>query len=450
MNIAIVGGGPIGLTSAISLIHIKGRWENNLSKNYNIDIYEKRNKYTRTQFIVTGGSKGNITHNYPNDLRTKIYKSFMCHIENPVIDMDGYCYNNRDYFSDTWNKFSQIIEIKKFEKILSDYIKEKYKSNIKIIKKQFTKNDEDKYQVIIGADGIHSYVRNKIMNTKWINLKDYESYILHIKYKDSSNKKYKINKKVISDKLLKSFNLVKKQNSIWNINNGLDKKKFFEQDRFRLIRGNKNKTQFLLQISKNQYNKIKNIKKYKNLPLKIKNSILIDSFLMGSLPKELDNISINTYKSSVGHSKKYMIYKNNKLYLLIGDASMTTHIFSGEGLNVNFYPFKSSINDFFRKSENIDSIIKSYNEYMGNQFKLHIKYVSMLRYIPHKLLNKICSGIELHDIYMLLDDELDLYKYKDILDKIKKKYKNISDNDIKRELCLIFRDKILKYFTFKI
>ena len=45
---------------------------------------------------------------------------------------------------------------------------------------------------------------------------------------------------------------------------------------------------------------------------------------------------------------------------------------------------------------------------MENQFKLHIKYVSMLRYIPHKLLNKICSGIELHDIYMLLDDELDL------------------------------------------
>lgn len=51
MNIAVVGGGPVGLTTVINLIYshqIKNK----------IDIYEKRNKYTREQFLVFGGTKG--------------------------------------------------------------------------------------------------------------------------------------------------------------------------------------------------------------------------------------------------------------------------------------------------------------------------------------------------------------------------------------------------------
>ena len=38
------------------------------------------------------------------------------------------------------------------------------------------------------------------VNKKWENLKDYETYVLHIKYTDLSNKKYKI---IFLSKLLK-------------------------------------------------------------------------------------------------------------------------------------------------------------------------------------------------------------------------------------------------------
>jgi len=448
MSIAIIGGGPVGLTVAIRLINNSHYMEKDVPKDTTIHIYEKREKYTRTQYIVSGGSKGDILQNYPYQLQDELRENFMCYIDNPVTDMNGYCLDDRNYSEDSWKKFSQTIEISKFEKILSNYIKKHFK-NIKIIKKEFTKKDQENYKVIIGCDGLHSYVRDKLMNVKWKELKDYNTYILHIKYKDTSNRKYIIDNSVISDQILNAYELIKKKPSQWEIDNGFDKKKFFEQDRFRLIRSNGSMTQFLLQITKSQYDKLKKIKKCKNLPDSIKNSILIDSFIMGSKPKDLDNTPINVYKAVVGHAKQYVTYKDNRLYMLIGDSAMTTHIFSGEGLNINLFPLKRSINNFLESEKNIDDIIKSYNRYMNYQFDHHVKYVAMLRYLPQQLLKKICSKIKLVDISVLLENELRMHKYDYILKKLQKKYKHLSDTDVKNELCLIFRDKILKYFTYK-
>ena len=58
-----------------------------------------------------------------------------------------------------------------------------------------------------------------------------------------------------------------------------------------------------------------------------------------------------------------------------------------------------------------------------------------------------------------MEDELEMYevsnntyhsRYTEIIEKLKKKYKNISDNLIRDELCFILRDKILKYYTYKL
>jgi 2-polyprenyl-6-methoxyphenol hydroxylase-like FAD-dependent oxidoreductase len=45
IKIAIVGGGPVGLTTAINLIYNQGFGEKN--NTYCITVYEKRKKYTR-------------------------------------------------------------------------------------------------------------------------------------------------------------------------------------------------------------------------------------------------------------------------------------------------------------------------------------------------------------------------------------------------------------------
>ena len=42
MKIVIVGGGPVGLTTAIKLTYDR---REKLNNNYEIEIYEKRNKY---------------------------------------------------------------------------------------------------------------------------------------------------------------------------------------------------------------------------------------------------------------------------------------------------------------------------------------------------------------------------------------------------------------------
>ena len=72
----------------------------------------------------------------------------------------------------------------------------------------------------------------------------------------------------------------------------------------------------------------------------------------------------------------------------------------------------------------------------------------MLRYIPHKLLKRICSTIKVSNIYKLLD-ELYLYRYNDIVENLQEK-NNIPENEIKNELCLVLRDFILKYYTYKL
>lgn len=451
MNIAIVGGGPVGLTLAIKLIYKHPFEKNsNVSPKYTIDIYEKRKKYTRDQFIVSGGTKGNLLRNYPRDLVKLLRNNFSCYIDNPVVDMHGFCFESSNYGTDFEN-FSQVIEINKLEKILSKYIKKTYKKQIKIINKEFTTDKINKYNIIIGTDGQKSFVREKIMNVKWTNLKEYETYILHIKYNDLSNKKYRIGTNILSNELKKAYNLKLKRNdySSYEKEDKLDEKQKFEQDRFRLIRSNTNKTQFLLQINKATYNRIKNIKIVNNLPNNLKNAILIDSFIMGSVPKKINDEKITCYNTKVGHSEKYAIIKDKKLFILFGDSAMTTHVFTGEGLNIFFDSPKKLIESYISNNK-FDSALKRYNISMHSDFINHIKYKALLRYIPHKLLKNICSKVTLVELTVLLDNELEFYEYEELINNLQKKYKNISNNEIKNELCLILRDKVLKYFTYKL
>jgi len=438
MNIAIVGGGPVGLISSIVLI------ENN--NKYNINIYEKRKKYTREQFIVSGGEKGDILQYLPKKLRIKLKEKIMCFIDNPVVDKYSYCYKKKPNDEDFFN-FSFTIEIKKLQKILLEYIKKEYKSNIKYINKEFTKNNISEYEIIIGTDGQKSLVRDKLMKVKWKNLKDYESYILHVKYTDLSNKKYLVNN-IIPEKYNNSFGIKLKRKHPFTL---IEKKQEYEQDRFRLIRSNTNKTQFLLQIDKTTYNKIKNIKVFGKLPKKIQNIILVDSFMMNSLPINLKNTPITLYNQNIGCSDKYAIIKNKKLFLLFGDSAYTTHIFTGEGLNIPFIFLKNIIEKYVLNlsSQNKLKILKSYNARLKNIFQNRIQYKVFLRYIPHNFIRKICSNLKMEDLINFSRDELH-FRYDEFIPKIQKKYKKIPISIIKNEICFILRDKILKYYTYKL
>ncbi len=285
------------------------------------------------------------------------------------------------------------------------------------------------------------------MKVKWKNLKDYESYILHVKYTDLSNKKYLVNN-IIPEKYNNSFGIKLKRKHPFTL---IEKKQEYEQDRFRLIRSNTNKTQFLLQIDKTTYNKIKNIKVFGKLPKKIQNIILVDSFMMKSLPINLKNTPITLYNQNIGCSDKYAIIKNKKLFLLFGDSAYTTHIFTGEGLNIPFIFLKNIIEKYVLNlsSQNKLKILKSYNARLKNIFQNRIQYKVFLRYIPHNFIRKICSNLKMEDLINFSRDELH-FRYDEFIPKIQKKYKKIPISIIKNEICFILRDKILKYYTYKL
>jgi hypothetical protein len=322
--------------------------------------------------------------------------------------MYGFCFKSLEKGND-FKDFSQTIEINKMENILSKYIKNNYKKQIKIINKEFTEKEASNYDIIIGADGSSSFVRTKLMKVKWKNIKDYESYILHIKYTDLSNKKYKITNDILPLKLQQAYEIKLKRKHL-DENKHLNEKKHFEQDRFRIIRSDTNKTQCLLQISKSTYNKIKKIKLFGKLPTKVKNSVLIDMFIMGSIPKNLEKTEINVYDAKIGHSETYAMSKKNKLYVLIGDSARTTHVFSGEGLNIKFGTLNSLIEDYVNNNTNITNVKRLffYNKRQQKVFELNVKYKAFLRHIPQKLLRQICKNIKMGDIMQLLQNELNL------------------------------------------
>lgn len=453
MKIVIVGAGLVGLTVAIRLLYTpkflkKGDQNMNVdNKDYDITIFEKRKKYTREQFLIFGGTKGNLLRNYPNELSRKIQKNVQCYLENPVFDMQGLCFE--DVITNDSYEISQSIQISTLEKILFQYIKDNYNKQIKIVYKQFTSKDVNDYDIVIGADGQKSYVREKIMKVKWEDMKQYETYVLHMKYTDLSNKEFRISKNLLPKKVKESYSLsLKRAHLDYDQHDEI-----FEQDRFRLIRSNTNKTQFLLQVRKSIYNKIKNMKRFDQLPTKIKNSVLIDSYLLGSKPRNLDKTEINIYNTKIGHSNKYCLMKNKKLFFLIGDSAMTTHVFTGEGLNIDFNRLIKTVEACYDGERKIiDKMIHRYNWTMKTKFEYQIRYSAMLRYMPHKLLDKICSKVKLIDVTKLSDHlGLSMYKdYEELVEEIQKRYKKISDKEIKNELCYIFRDKILKHYTYKL
>ena len=108
------------------------------------------------------------------------------------------------------------------------------------------------------------------------------------------------------------------------------------------------------------------------------------------------------------------------------------------------------ISNYINNKSSIESIINMYNEKTIFRFNDNIKYKVFLRYLPHNILNNICSKLSLYDIIHLLNEQLDLYRYEEIIDRFKILNTPISEDSIKNELCYIFRDKILKYYSYLI
>jgi 2-polyprenyl-6-methoxyphenol hydroxylase-like FAD-dependent oxidoreductase len=188
-RILIVGAGPVGLLTAYKF----------LKYGCKVKLLEIRSEYTREEIFMFQNTNLYETLDYlPEDLFNEMKKRG-CFILPPPLDSEGFCFaslKKKLYFSDKVKRVEKIannlpaqlfsIKIKIFEQIFYEYLQENFARNIQIFRPEkgnakvhinennwsveyisgtLRKNiTADDYDVIIGADGARSKVRDKILN----------------------------------------------------------------------------------------------------------------------------------------------------------------------------------------------------------------------------------------------------------------------------------------------
>lgn len=192
-KVVILGGGPVGLFTALKLS------ESNL---FDITLIEKRSEYTREEiFMIQNSIMYQVLDYLPNNILQELI-NVGCFILPPAYDSDGVCFKSiveiKEYLDGEGvgvrpqigitNYPARLlgIKIKLFESILFDNLKKQH--NIRILR-PVTKPTEkvtsanidvngktwdvyyeniiikaSDYDIIIGAEGSNSIVRDKILN----------------------------------------------------------------------------------------------------------------------------------------------------------------------------------------------------------------------------------------------------------------------------------------------
>jgi len=298
MKIVIIGAGPVGLLQAIILKQLGFK---------NITILEKRKEYIRKQIV--GVDPIFYYTLIPSKIRNKLDKK-ICYRRRIAADGLGICNTNKYYlFNDVFIEYlSPTMKIMDLEKELKNNIK----SHIKYIKDlniDINKKEANgiKYDVLIGADGAHSQVRKEVFKEKPIQLfKGYYTATFSFCC-DIMNKKIDINNNLNNLRIFHSY-----------------------QPRIRVFRSREGYYTIAIALQKEEYN---NYKKGK-LPYDYL-KYLFKVFRFKGDPKKT-MISHNVFPLDINEVKTVYKEINKGKYYLVGDASYSTHYFTGTGLNTGF------------------------------------------------------------------------------------------------------------------
>jgi ribosomal protein S9 len=310
INIAIIGGGPVGLFFAIKLFNNTNFIEN---YNVNIDIYECRQNYIRKQVLLI---QPDVIQIIPDNIFEK-FKEKGCYVLPPPLNKTAKCYLNKvdsGHFS---------IRTKTLESIFKKYILEK-KLNINFINEKVSNNSItkiiNKYNILISASGGNDPL------PKLIRKNNYEENPLSYGIVFNFNvKKYEN---------LKIFNAANKNNKPQHIFRGFRT----QRDTFYIgIQISKNDLERINEIKKENYNNLSNLEKFNKLPSRIK-KFFYTALTKYQMNKQIifDSIEFSAFeiikKSAIIPAGIY----NKKKIFLIGDSLSTTHFFSGQGVNIGF------------------------------------------------------------------------------------------------------------------
>ena len=184
-KIVIIGGAISGMSLAYFLSQANFK---------DITIIEKRKEYTRKQ-IISVNNKVYFAL-LPLEVRNNIKNK--CFISELVTNANYECAPNNNPDEHFFHNLS--IQLSDLEKIYYNFIKKKinfiHAEIIKInSKKIILKDFELDYDVLIGADGAHSQVREEFFNNKITKILPFDTYFAgYFKFNIKPIKKVKINK----------------------------------------------------------------------------------------------------------------------------------------------------------------------------------------------------------------------------------------------------------------
>lgn len=362
MDFVIIGGGPTGLMTAITL--------QEYFPDSPITIIEKRYAYTRRTILLLDEQSLLLL---PSSIREKIIKEENgCYVFPPSKDRLARCYQTQVKTQNSTcclhaKQPSKIsIQTYRLEELLSTYAAE---MGIEIIRPQ-DEDDEldieydlDGYQVIvdnysypfdvlIGADGLNSEVRRRILETEMIP-KSPMAYGLAI------------NAFTSKEKLGGVFSSASEA----RIQNVMNEK---AQHLTRFFRSQDGDYYLGFILSKEEYQKTKGKstlppeieKRIYNLCREVRAQCQVDDIL------DFSSFEIVISRSKIVGDNLGFEEDLNKLVFLVGDAVLTTHFFTGIGVSVGFQTGVALSYYLYHFAKDGDDPIRPYLQYIKEMEKV--------------------------------------------------------------------------------
>jgi 2-polyprenyl-6-methoxyphenol hydroxylase-like FAD-dependent oxidoreductase len=418
MKICIIGGGPIGLFTAIKL------GDRLINGTYDIHIYEKRKKYTRNQVVFL---RLNRFDDYPV-IKRKLLKYVCFSSIHPSENYQGVCFKrlktntSKMYNEDELDKIEKYEEfvylrIKHLEQIFFESVKAN--RNVKFIYQECNEEKIKKYDIVFSCEGKKSFVRNNILKSNYKQEECFNSYGLILTFEAKKN-----------DKLEFNYNKMKEMDALFHddgktILNSIEKdsiqrsKLKFRQNRIRYFRAKDNYTYLALQLSKEEYESIKNVKVYNKLSNYFKRIIKNYLNFFDSKPKKkLDKQKLIVLPFNINLSEKIAEEKNGKLFFVLGDSAHTGSFFSGSNLAWGFQGASHLVNDI---TNALEKFTDYYDKYSSGKKKFNIKKIIKNNEEFKKfILREITASIEYFKYLIKIDAEETYLPFK-IINEIEKK-----------------------------
>lgn len=382
MKVLIIGGGPVGLFLAIKLVEKFG-------KKVEVKVYEKRGEYKRDQIILFQPYLLNKT--LPVGLLDML-KDEVCHSARAAYDDFGFCFGQS--LAEGQNLVT--IVLKDLEKILAKYMATmEGSSQVKVIKKEFklgdtrSKKDLKWCDIVVGAGGRKSYVREEVMKSEFIEHDGFQSYGLAMTFEDKSNPSYFIQ---FDDKLRGAVRRIElKEPSV-------------AQHRKRFFRSRGKWTYLGLQIDPEEFEGVEGKMDefgnaefiFKMLPERMKKMVRGYLDYHGSEPVGLDKVRVYVFKIKLAHSETYGRIKDGKAMFVIGDAAIQSHFFTAFGINSGFgeiQNFCEILEMYGSEVDGMNKAIDNYN-YIMNQYREENIAVGLDATLPFRQIREICDTLE--------------------------------------------------------